>query len=79
MNWASTDSSISMPIEMKKSAEKMSRTGAMVLLSTSEYSVSPSTVPMINAPTAADMWSCCPTRARPKHIAKLTISITSLE
>ena len=66
-------------MEMKKIAEKMSRTGAMVLLSTSEYSVSPSTVPMMNAPTAAEMCSCCPTRASPKHIARLTTNITSLD
>ena len=70
---------MSIPMEMKKIAEKMSRTGAMVLLSTSEYSVSPSTVPMMNAPTAAEMCSCCPTRASPKHIARLTTNITSLD
>ena len=70
---------MSIPMEMKKIAEKMSRTGAMVVLSTSEYSVSPSTVPMMNAPTAAEMCSCCPTRASPKHIARLTTSITSLD
>ena len=75
----STAISMSMPMDMKNSAEKMSRTGAMVLLSTSEYSVSPSTVPMMNAPTAAEMCSCCPTSARPKHSARLTTSITSVE
>ena len=72
-----TKMSISMPMDTKKSAPKTSRTGARIFSTSCASSVSPMTVPIRNAPAAAEIPRISPVRASVKQSASADSSKVS--